>query len=71
MIVGIILALPGVPGQGILTILVGLMFIDLPGKRKIEQRLVQTPRILRVINGLRSRYCRPELVFDSHETQAI
>jgi len=69
VIVGIILSLPGVPGQGILTILIGVMFLDLPGKRKLEQRLVQWPRVLGAINGLRRRYRRPELVFDSTSEQ--
>jgi hypothetical protein len=66
VIVGIILSIPGVPGQGILTILIGLMFVDLPGKRRLEQRLVQRPRILAVINNLRRRYGRPDLVFESN-----
>src|SRR4051812_26651515 len=33
---GLILSLPGVPGQGILTILMGVMLIDVPGKLHIE-----------------------------------
>lgn len=61
---GIILSLPGVPGQGLLTILIGVMMLDVPGKRKWEQRMVQQPRILAGINRLRRRYGRPELVFD-------
>src|SRR5438876_12360231 len=36
VILGIIMSLPGVPGQGILTILIGLMFLDFPGRRKYE-----------------------------------
>jgi hypothetical protein len=69
VIVGIILALPGVPGQGVLTILIGVMFLDIPGKRKLEQRLVQWPRVLGTINALRRRFRRPELVFDSTSDQ--
>ena len=61
---GIVLALPGVPGQGLLTILIGLMFLDIPGKRRLEKRLVQRPRVLDVINKLRTRYGRGPLVFD-------
>jgi hypothetical protein len=62
VVVGVILSLPGVPGQGLLTILIGLMCLDLPGKRKLEQRLVSRPRILTFINRLRARYGRPPLV---------
>jgi hypothetical protein len=64
VILGIILALPGVPGQGILTILIGLMFLDIPGKRRMEQRLVALPRVSSAINRLRRRFGRPELEFD-------
>jgi hypothetical protein len=64
VIVGIILSLPGVPGQGLLTILLGLMLLDLPGKRRLEQRLVRRPSLLRVINGLRVRYGRAPLILD-------
>src|SRR5437763_13401118 len=37
VIIGIILALPGVPGQGLLTILLGVMLLDLPRKRRLEK----------------------------------
>lgn len=62
VVVGMILVLPGVPGQGVLTILVGVMLLDLPGKRRLERRIVGRPRILRAINGLRKRFGKPPLV---------
>lgn len=64
IVAGIILSLPGVPGQGLLTLLIGVMMLNVPGKRKWERWLVQRPRILAGINRLRRRYGRPELVFD-------
>ncbi len=63
--VGAILTLPGVPGQGLLTMLVGLMLLDLPGKRRLERRIVGRPRILRAINRLRRRFGRLPLVLGS------
>src|SRR5947208_1951233 len=45
VLIGIILSLPGVPGQGILTILIGVMLLNFPGKRHLEQRLVSRPRV--------------------------
>jgi hypothetical protein len=36
---GIVLSLPGVPGQGLLTILLGVMLVDFPGKDRMEQKL--------------------------------
>ena len=64
IILGIILSLPGVPGQGILTILLGLTMLDIPGKRPLEARIIQRPTVLAVINKLRSRYDKPLLVVD-------
>lgn len=64
IMIGIILSLPGVPGQGILTILLGLIMLDIPGKRPIEARIVKRPTILAAINNLRARYQKPPLILD-------
>jgi hypothetical protein len=61
---GIILSLPGVPGQGILTILLGLIMLDIPGKRPLEARIIKRPAVLGAINSLRARYNRPPLEMD-------
>lgn len=41
------------PGQGILTILIGIMFINFPGKYRLERWAVTRPPVLRTINSLR------------------
>lgn len=64
ILLGILLSLPGVPGQGILTILLGLIMIDIPGKRPLEARIIKRPAILSTINNLRARYKKPPLVLD-------
>jgi len=61
---GIVLSLPGVPGQGILTILLGVMLLDFPGRRRFERWLVSRPRIFAAINKLRHRFSRPALMLD-------
>ena len=61
---GIVLSIPGVPGQGVLTILLGIMLLDVPGKRRFEHWLVSRPKILSAINKLRQRFSRPALVLD-------
>ena len=61
VILGLVMALPGIPGQGILTMIVGLTLIDFPGKRGLERRLIGRPHILRAINRLRARFQRPPL----------
>lgn len=61
---GILLSLPGVPGQGILTILLGLIMLDIPGKRPLEARIIKRPAVLAAINGLRAKYNKPPLIMD-------
>lgn len=61
---GILLSLPGVPGQGLLTILLGLIMLDIPGKRPLEAKIIQRPAILAAINNLRARYNKPPLILD-------
>jgi hypothetical protein len=64
ILIGIVLSLPLVPGQGLLTILVGLMLVDFPGKRRIERRLIGRPRVLAKVNRWRARFGRAPLVLD-------
>jgi len=52
------------PGQGILTILVGLSLLDFPGKYRLERWLVQRPLVLSTINRLRRRFGSQPLAFD-------
>jgi hypothetical protein len=61
---GILMSLPGVPGQGVLTILMGVMLLDFPGKRRLELKLVSRPKVLRAINRIRGRFDRPPLLLD-------
>ena len=62
---GAVMALPGVPGQGILTMLIGAMLINFPGKRKMERWLIGRRGVLTAINKIRGRYGRPPLQLDS------
>ena len=62
MIVGIVLSIPGVPGQGLLTILLGVMLLDFPGKRRLELKIVSRPSVLKTVNSLRSKFGKPKLV---------
>ena len=68
-LVGVVLVLAGIvmligPGQGILTILIGLIMIDIPGKRPFEARIIKRPAVLGAVNGLRARYNKPPLLMD-------
>ena len=50
------------PGQGILTILIGIMLMNFPGKRSLVLRGIRQPEVLRAINWMRARSQRPPLV---------
>jgi hypothetical protein len=58
---GVVLSLPGVPGQGLLTILLGVMLLDFPGRDRLEQKLLSKPSIVSTINKLRGRFGKKPL----------
>ncbi|MEE8450895.1 MAG: PGPGW domain-containing protein [Thermoguttaceae bacterium] len=49
------------PGQGILTILVGVLLLNFPGKYKLERWLIRRRPVLRSVNWLRRRSGRVPL----------
>lgn len=50
------------PGQGILTMLIGISMLDFPGKRKLEAWLIGRPAVLSTINGMREKFGKPPLI---------
>jgi len=64
ILLGIVMMFPGVPGPGVLTVLIGLILIDLPGKRKVEALIINRPTILNAVNNLRTRYNKEPLLID-------
>src|SRR6185503_5626458 len=60
--VGIVLSIPGVPGQGLITIFIGLMLMDFPGKFRLERSIIRRPLVHEFINRLRRRYGRTPLL---------
>ena len=50
------------PGQGILTIFIGIMFINFPGKYRLERWVVMRGPLLKTINKLRNRAGRAPLI---------
>lgn len=61
---GVVLSLPGVPGQGLLTVLLGIMLLDFPGRDRLEQKLLSRPSIVNTINSLRGRFGKKPLVLN-------
>ena len=64
VLLGVILSIPGVPGQGVLTILIGMTLVDFPGKRRFEQRIMRNPTVHGAANRIRSRFGKAPFVLD-------
>lgn len=47
------------PGQGLLTLLIGLLLLNFPGKYRVERWLVRRRGVLRALNWLRRRRGQP------------
>lgn len=72
-VLGVALILAGLamlllPGQGLLTILVGILLMDFPGKHRLERRIVRTGPVLKSINWVRRQaHVRPLRLDDEEE----
>jgi uncharacterized Tic20 family protein len=65
-LIGLVLLLAGIimlvtPGQGIISILLGLFLMEFPGKRKLELKLIGNDATFQAINWLRSKAGVPPL----------
>ena len=52
------------PGQGILTMVIGVSLIDFPGKQKLQRQLIGQAAVLRTINRIRRKFDRKPLVVE-------
>ena len=50
------------PGQGVLTMLVGLSLVEFPGKRRVEAKIVGQSTVLSTINAMRAKFDKPPLI---------
>ena len=71
IMLGIFLSVPGMLGQGLLTIFIGIMLLNFPRKRRLEQRLVSRPKVFGAINWIRNRFGKPPLLLDGDAPYAI
>lgn len=67
-LVGLCLLLVGIamlflPGQGLLTILVALCLMDIPGKRYLLERLISNPHIQKALNWVRRKQGKAAFIF--------
>ncbi len=59
-VIGIALMMAGfvmlfTPGQGLLTLLAGLLLTNFPGKYRLERKLAHQPQVMSVLNWLRAQ----------------
>ena len=69
-LLGAVMVIAGVvmlftPGQGVLSLLLGVSLLDVPGKRALERRIIEQPAVARLINSMRAKAHQPPLEFDS------
>ena len=50
------------PGQGVLTLLIGISLLDFPGKRRLEISIIRRPKIRQWIDKIRKKAGRSPLV---------
>ncbi len=67
---GVLMSLPGIPGQGVLTILMGVMLVDFPGKRAAERWLLTRRGVLGGVNRLRAQLGKPPLLTEPSDFKA-
>lgn len=65
-VLGLVFIIAGIamlvlPGQGILSILIGVSLSSFPGKYTLERKLVSLPKVLDGINWLRAKSDKPPL----------
>jgi len=59
-VLGALLVIAGIimffiPGQGLLTVIIGLGFMTFPGKYTLERKLISQPSVLNSINWIRKK----------------
>ena len=65
-IFGVLFVLAGIamlvlPGQGLLTILIGVILMDFPGKFALERKIIRQKQVLSAVNRLRAHAGRPPI----------
>ena len=65
-VVGVVFVFVGfamifLPGQGLLTMLIGVSLMDFPRKRELEAKMVGQPTLLGIINAMRHKFDKPPL----------
>ena len=62
ILLGLVLSIPGGPGQGVLTVLAGVILVDFPGRARMARALARRRGVLATLNRLRAYLGRPPLL---------
>ena len=57
------------PGQGILTMVIGCSLMDFPGKHRLNDKIIANRKIQRSLNWIRRKGGRDDLIFSSETTE--
>lgn len=71
-LLGLVLLIAGIamlflPGQGLLTILLAILLLSLPGKKRIISNLISRESVKRSLNWLRRKSSKPPFVWPSKD----
>lgn len=64
VIMGILLSVPGIPGQGLLTIFAGIILSDFPGKKRLARKIIKIKAVNSSANQIRITFNRSPLILD-------
>ncbi len=69
--IGVVFLLAGflmlfLPGQGLLTMLIGISLVDFPNKRKLEARIVGQHTVFSAVNKMRHKFNRLPFTLKPH-----
>lgn len=64
VIIGLLLSVPGIPGQGLLTIFAGIILSDFPGKKRLARKIIQKKAVYFAANKIRHQFNKSPLILD-------
>ena len=57
------------PGQGIITMLIGISVMDFPGKHRLIEKVIQNRNVQRSLNWIRRKGGKEDLVFTAEQVE--